>query len=260
MKKFNSEEETSEKKSEKSNFEDNLKKNYDNPDIKLQSLKTSDLKDEKEMQKIREKLESFKNYICSNFKFVECIGIVPPQAAEKFDEENELTPEEKKLKPMHLVVILPDDKEKEYDKIKAQLIKEIVDTKQNIWLNLLLLKDLWNLCLDSKYDIAEAIGMSFPLYDKGILGSLRVAQIHKSLVLKKFEKYVYSYVIGGSLVRGESTKTSDIDTYVIIDDTDVKRMPRIELKEKLRSIIYSYILQASELADVKNTLNVQVIY
>jgi len=100
--------------------------------------------------------------------------------------------------------------------------------------------------------------MAFPLFDKGILGAIRVAQIHKSLVLKKFEKYVYSYVIGGSVVRGEAIKTSDVDVYVIIDDTDVKRMPRLELKEKLRNIIYSYVTQAGELAGVKNKLSPQI--
>ena len=100
--------------------------------------------------------------------------------------------------------------------------------------------------------------MAYPLFDKGILGALRVAQIHKSLVLKKFEKYVYSYVIGGSLVRGEVIQTSDVDVYIIIDDTDVKRMPRLELKEKLRNIINSYVMQAGELAGVKNKLSPQV--
>jgi predicted nucleotidyltransferase len=100
--------------------------------------------------------------------------------------------------------------------------------------------------------------MSFPLYDKGILGALRVAQIHKSLVLRKFEKYVTSYILCGSLVRGDAKKTSDVDVFIVIDDTDVKRMPRLELKEKLRGIIYSYIMEAQELAGVKNILNVQV--
>ena len=35
----------------------------------------------------------------------------------------------------------------------------------------------------------------------------------------------------------EETKTSDVDVFVI-DDTDVKRMSRLELLEKLRGIIY----------------------
>jgi len=53
--------------------------------------------------------------------------------------------------------------------------------------------------------------MSFPIIDKGILSHLRVAQIHKSLVLKKFEKYVTSYVMGGSLTTGTAKKESDVD-------------------------------------------------
>jgi uncharacterized protein (UPF0332 family)/predicted nucleotidyltransferase len=130
--------------------------------------------------------------------------------------------------------------------------------KPKVWLHIKTPVDVWNYCLDGKYDIISAIGMSFPLYDKGFLGSLRVAQIHKSLVLRKFEKYVTSYIIAGSLVRGDSTKTSDVDVFVIIDDTDVKRMPRLELKEKLRSIIYQYVYEASELAGVKNKLNPQI--
>ena len=76
--------------------------------------------------------------------------------------------------------------------------------------------------------------MSFPLYDKGLLGAMRVTEIHKSLVLQKFEKYVVSYVLGGSLIRGEATKDSDVDVFVIINDTDVKRMPRLELKGKIK--------------------------
>lgn len=213
---------------------------------------------QKEMEKTREKLEKLKKWICKTYKDVSAIGIIPPQAGDIFDDENELTKEEREKKPMHLAVILPDDKEKEFNKIRGEIIKKIADDKQNIWLNLLLEKDIWDIAMDSKYDIVEAIGMSFPLFDKGILGSLRVAQIHKSLCLKKFERYVYSYVMWGSLIRGETVKTSDVDVGVIIDDTDVKRMPRLELKEKLRNIIYSYIMQASEMAGVKNQLNVQV--
>jgi len=233
-------------------------KKYQNPNIPGNLPNQPSPKDEKEMQKIREKIDSLKKSILAKYKFINAICIIPPQAAEIFDDENELTEKEKEKKPMHLAVILPDDKEKEYNEVKVEIIKLVKESKQNIWLNLFLEKDLWEICMDSKYDVIEAIGMGFPLHDKGILAALRVAQIHKGLVLKKFERYVYSYIIGGSLVRGDTIKSSDVDTYIIIDDTDVKRMPRLELKEKLRNIIYSYIIQAGELAGVRNELNVQV--
>ena len=212
----------------------------------------------KEMEKTREKLDKLKKVILKKYPFTLSIGIIPPQAAEKFDEENELTEEEKKEKPMHVLMIIPEEKFKEINKIKADMIKETKDMKPKIWMNIMTPVDVWNNSLDSKYDIVEAIGMSFPLYDKGLLGALRVAQIHKSLCLRKFEKYIASYVIGGSLVRGEAKKSSDVDVFIVINDTDVKRMPRLELKEKLRAIIYQYVMEAGELAGVKNKLSPQV--
>jgi predicted nucleotidyltransferase/uncharacterized protein (UPF0332 family) len=212
----------------------------------------------KEIDKTRQKLEDFKKDILKKFPYTLAIGITPPQAAEKFDEELGLNEEEKKEKPMHVLMVVPEDQYKEIPKIKAEIIKIVKDMKPKLWVNIITPVDLWNYCLDSKYDVVEALGMSYPLHDKGILGALRVSQIHKSLCLRKFEKYIYSYCIGGSLVRGEAKSTSDVDVFVIIDDTDVKRMSRMELKEKLRGIIYQYVMEAGELAGVKNKLSPQV--
>jgi predicted nucleotidyltransferase/uncharacterized protein (UPF0332 family) len=212
----------------------------------------------KEMEETRKKLDTFKKDVLKKYPFTLAIGIIPPQAAEKFDEENGLTEEEKKTKPMHIVMIIPEEKFKEIGKIKTELLKELKDMKPKLWMNILTPVDLANFCLDSKYDLIEAIGMSYPLYDKGILGTFRISSIHKSLVLRKFEKYIYSYVIVGSMVRGEGKPTSDIDAFVLIDDTDVKRMSRLELKERLRGIIYQYVAEAAELSGVKTPLHVQV--
>ena len=118
--------------------------------------------------------------------------------------------------------------------------------------------EIWEICTDQKFELYAAMAMSFPLHDKGILGAMRVTEIHKSLVLQKFEKYVVSYVLGGSLIRGEASKDSDVDVFVIINDTDVKRMPRLELKERLRGIIYQYVGEASALAGVNNKLEPQI--
>jgi len=85
--------------------------------------------------------------------------------------------------------------------MKEEILKEIEKQKEKIWLHVTPLAEVWEICFDQKFDLSGAIAMSYPLYDDGILGALRVAEIHKSLVLQKFEKYVVSYVIGGSLVR-----------------------------------------------------------
>lgn len=213
-------------------------------------------KDQKEMEKTKKEVEKLKNFIIKKYSFVQSIGILPPQSISVFIEEEEIPKEVEKH--IHLYMIVPEDKNKDIPKIQKTIIEKIEAMKQKIWLQVKTPIDVWEGCMDSKFEITNAIGMSFPLYDKGLLAGLRVAEIHKSLVLQKFEKYVVSYVIAGSLVRGDATKSSDVDVFIVINDTDVKRMPRLELKERLRNIIFQYISEATALAGIKtNVLNVQ---
>ncbi len=213
---------------------------------------------QKEIEKTKKEIDKLKNWIVKEYKFTQSIGILPPQSIKLFIEEEEVPAETEKF--MHLYMIIPEEKYKEIPKIKQSIINEInkIKTPQKIWLHIKTPVDIWEICLDSKFDLISAIAMSFPLYDTGFLGALRIAEIHKSLVLRKFERYVVSYVIGGSLVRGEAVPTSDVDVFIIINDTDVKRMPRVELKERLRSIIYQYVAEAASLAGVKNKLEPQI--
>jgi len=232
--------------------------------IKKSPIPESSEKIQKELEKTKKELEKLKISIIKKYPFIQAIGILPPQSIKSFIEEEveENIPEEelKKIqKKVHLYIIIPEDKFKEIPKIKKEIISEIEKTKQNVWVYVKTPVDIWEACLDSKFELVSAVGMSFPLHDKGILSSLRVAEIHKSLVLQKFDKYVVSYVIAGSLVRGDVTKESDVDSFVIINDTDVKRMPRLELKERLKGMIYQYIAEATALAGVKkDILNVQI--
>ena len=214
----------------------------------------------KEMDKTKKELEKLKSFIIKKYPFTQSISILPPQSIQLFIEEEEVPKETEKY--IQLYVVIPEEKFKEIPKIKKELIKQIEslqkNLKQKIWLQIKTPIDIWEICLDSKFELFSAISMSLPLYDKAFLSALRVSEIHKSLVLQKFEKYVVSYVIAGSLVRGDAVKSSDVDVFVIINDTDVKRMPRLELKERLRSLIYERIGQAESLAGVKYVLSVQV--
>lgn len=212
----------------------------------------------KDIEKIKEKLEGLKKQVTKKFSFISAVGLIPPQASKIIEEEEEIPEEKAKEKLIHVIIILPDEKIKETQKVKAESIKLVQDIKPKVWVHVKTTSELWEICFDGKYEYIEAISMSFPLFDKGILGALRVASIHKTLVLRKFERYIVSYVIAGSIVRSTASKTSDVDIYVVIDDTDVKRMSRLELKEKLRAIIYQYVYEAGELAGVKNKLSPQV--
>jgi predicted nucleotidyltransferase len=249
------EKETKESKGELDLQKDNDQETYD----KLKDISKEIPEDvKKEIDKLREKLKEFKKVVVKKFPYIEAIGILPPQATQLIEEEEEVQKDKQDEKLVHLMMIVPDDKFKDIPKIKMEAIKIIKDLKPRVWLHVKSAAEVWEMCFDGKYALIEAIAMSFPLHDRGMLGALRVTTIHKNLVLRKFEKYVVSYVVAGSLVRGKAIETSDIDIFVVIDDTDVKRMSRFELKEKLRSIIWSYIMEAEELAGVKNKLSPQI--
>lgn len=215
-------------------------------------------KDKQEIEKNKQEIEKLKKYVVKKYPFTLAMGLIPPQIIPKIEEEEKIPEKERNEKRVHVAVIIPEDNFKNIPKIKDDLVKFSKDLKQKLWFHIITPVDVWNFFMDSRYDLGSAISMSYPIYDKGLLGALRVAEVHKDLVLKKFEKYVSSYVIAGSLVRGTATKTSDIDVFVIIDDTDVKRMPRLELKERLRGIIYEYISTAQSIAGTKNKLEPQI--
>lgn len=205
-------------------------------------------------------LEKFRGEIVKKYPFTLAMGLLAPQTIPFFIKEEEVPKETEQF--LHLYIVIPEDKYKESKKILQEIIPlaEAAQKtlKQKLWVQIKTPIDIFETCLDSKFELSSAIATAYPLYDTGFLGALRVAEIHKSLVLQKFERYVVSYVMGGSLVRGEAKETSDVDVFVIINDTDVKRMPRMELKERLRSIIYQYINEATAIAGVKNRLEPQI--
>ncbi|MFA6022693.1 MAG: nucleotidyltransferase domain-containing protein [Candidatus Pacearchaeota archaeon] len=212
----------------------------------------------KEMEKRKDELDKVKKFILKKFSYTLAIGLLPPQSIPKIEEEEDIPESEKKDKRVHIMILVPEEKFKEIPKIKKEVVEFTKSIKPKLWFHIITPVDIWNFLMDSRYEFSSAIAMSFPLYDKGLLGALRVAEVHKSLVMRKFEKYVSSYVIAGSLVRGTATKTSDVDVFIIIDDTDVKRMPRLELREKLRSIIYQYLADAAAISGAKNKLEPQI--
>jgi len=198
---------------------------------------------------IKGKAEKFKNDALKQFKKeVQGIVVLPPKG------DNQ---------PLDMLVLLNldgdfDEKFKKKDEIEKKL-KEIgakhLD-KMNI--SAVILDEIWDMCYKGKYEILGLLAMAMPIYDAGWVGALRVAEIHKSMVLKKFEKYVVSYVLAGSLVKGNATEDSDIDTFVVIDDTDVTRMTAPELKSRLRGMILGMSDEAAIAAGVKNKLNIQI--
>ena len=227
------------------------KKNTENPISKL----PKDVQDK--LKAIKTKLDKFQKKVLEKFdKYVVGIALLPPPKPEegkKIDKDK-----------INVLVLVDDTDSQKMSKfeLKDKLGKIIESIAKEIDKNMtpetVILSELWQGCYDGKHELLQLIALSAPVYDNGMLQAIKIAEVHKTMVLKKFEKYIISYVLAGSLVQGRATKTSDIDVWIVIDDTDVKKMTRAELKDKLRAIIIGMGVEAGEMTGVKNKINIQV--
>jgi predicted nucleotidyltransferase/uncharacterized protein (UPF0332 family) len=209
----------------------------------------------KKLEEMKSKLDKFQKSLLEKFdKYIVGIALLPP-AKEEADKED---------KKINVLVLVDDSeptkmsKQELKDKMVAIIESAAKETDTKIAPQTLMLTEIWQSCYDGKSELLEMIAMSAPVFDRGMLSAIKIAEIHKSMILKKFEKYIVAYVLAGSLVQGKATKESDIDVFVVIDDTDVKRMTRAELKDKLRAIIIGMGIEVGEMTGIRNKLNVQV--
>ena len=204
----------------------------------------------KKFEQLKIKLDKFKKNVLKEFnEYIIGIALLPP----KEDKKEEIN-----------VLVLVDDSDSKKmsrfelkDKLSKIIAKIAEDIDKNLNIETLILTELKENCYDAKYEILQLIAMSAPVYDpKDMLAAIKIAEVHKSMVLKKFEKYIMSYVAAGSLFRGDK-KANDIDVFIIVDDTDVKRMSRFELKDRLRYIIIEQGYQAKEITGVNKDFHIQ---
>ena len=113
-------------------------------------------------------------------------------------------------------------------------------------------------CFDSIYsDLVELSKSIIYEDDRNFLMALKSIEIHKGATLQKFEKYVVAYVGAGSWLRGE--KSNDFDVFIIIDDTDVKQMPRLQVKDQLTKIIWQLSYDVANLTGVQIHIQVYLL-
>ncbi|MEK6887119.1 MAG: hypothetical protein AABW88_04785 [Nanoarchaeota archaeon] len=245
-------------------------KEEEKKDLLLQELEKLPKDVKEKLKKVRDKIEKFQKKIVGKFdKYILGIAILPPKNIEfekkKASEENKTISkedEEKMKEQINVFVLIDDTDSKKMSKEELQeklskIIKEMAkEVDNNLVTEIHLLSEIRINCEDAKYDILETIAQCQPVYDPNdVLSAFKISEVHKRMVLNKFEKYIVAYTAAGSLFRGE--KSNDIDVYIIIDDTDVKRMSRAELKDKLRSIIYSMGFEASQITGVQKQFHIQ---
>ena len=132
-------------------------------------------------------------------------------------------------------------------------------SKKDFKVSSYLLDEIWDSATRGQYGLLQSIVSGRILYDKGDwVKSLKAVELHKLRMLRKFEKYVVSYVIAGSLIRGEANPNSDVDVSLIIDDTDVTQTTSSVLKARLRDMALKEARDAERDAGIQGKLNVQV--
>ncbi|MFT7615822.1 MAG: hypothetical protein ACI8Y7_000647 [Candidatus Woesearchaeota archaeon] len=222
---------------------------------------------QKKMGDIQKTLEKFNEKLLAKFEgYISGVALLPPGYAIEDVAEPNLPDEEKtKLPKDHInTLVLIDDsdsqkltKEELKEKLTTVIVKMAKEVDKHIYPQVLLYTELWQFCYDGKMEVLQLLAQAAPVFENGMLSAIKIAEVHKQMILKKFEKYIVSYVLAGSLVQGKANAESDIDVFIVIDDTDVKKMSRVELKDRLRGIIMNMGVQAGEMTGIKNKLNIQ---
>jgi predicted nucleotidyltransferase/uncharacterized protein (UPF0332 family) len=208
---------------------------------------------------VQKKLVKFKEETVKQFdKYILGIGLLPPPKPRPGEE---IKPEDKDK--VEILILIDDTEPSKMTKLELRdKLGKIMATKakeldKNFVTQTILLSEVWQSCYDAKYDLTHLVAICIPVHDSGMMAAIRISEVHKNMVMKKFEKYIVSYCLAGSLVQGKATPESDIDVSIIVDDTDVKKMTRAELKDKLRAIIAGMGMEAGEITGVKNKINIQ---
>lgn len=217
------------------------------------------------LEKIKKRLENFSKKVVGKFgKYVCGVALLPPPQIKPGMAPEEIAKLEELKNKIYSLVLIDDSEPSKMSKLEMSerlnsIIKKIAEeTDKDLVVEVIMLSNLWQDCYDGRYEKLQMIAMSAPVHDTGTLSAIKIAEVHKSMTLKKFEKYIIAYVLAGSIVQGKATKNSDIDVFLIVDDTDVKKMSRAELKDKLRQIILGMGFQAGEITGIKNKINIQV--
>ena len=227
---------------------------------------------QKKLTDIKEKLDIFREKILKQFDtYIMGISLLPPTQAAPGAMPQAPTlnpagpPMPQPIADQINVLVLVDDsdskkmpKEELKGKLTGIIQQAALETDTKIVVQTYILSEVWQNCYDGKYELIALVASGAPVFDRGMLAAIKISEMHKNLVLKQFERYIVSYVLAGSLIQGKATDKSDVDVFIVIDDTDVKRMTRVELKDKLRAIIIGRAIEVGEITGIINKLNVQV--
>src|SRR3989338_7021464 len=158
---------------------------------------------QQKLKAIKTKLDNFSKQVVKKFdKYIIGIALLPPprpmpeekpaEKPEEKKEENEKKKEEIDKKKIHVLVLVDDTDSQKMTKmeLKTKLSAIIENIDKNITTQTIILTELWQSCYDGKYDLLQLIALSAPVYDAGMMAAIKISEVHKTMILKKFEKYI----------------------------------------------------------------------
>src|SRR3989344_1228838 len=170
------------------------------------------------LEDIKKKLELLKTEVLKKFdKYIVGVSLLPPQQSQAPPPNAEPGANAPQVPPpdnekINVLILIDDSDSQSMSKVelKTKLTQIIEKAAQDIDPNLnpmtVILSELWQNCFDGKFEMLQTIALGAPIYDTGMLSAIKIAEIHKTMVIKKFEKYIVSYVLASSLISGTALK------------------------------------------------------
>src|SRR3989338_6944140 len=171
---------------------------YQPQDFKLPELP----KEAKEkLEAMKSKLDKFSKAVTKENKDIMGIALLPPS---RISPEEKLSNEEveKLKKRINVLIVIDVETKKDWSAIREGIISRVIkkanEVDENIFVTVMDIAEIRENCFDAKYEILEMIAAGAALYDpKDFLGALKISEVHKNMTLKKFDKYIVSYVAVG---------------------------------------------------------------
>jgi hypothetical protein len=209
----------------------------------------------KKINALKKKLNIFSSKLIDKFSdYIVTVGLLPAAKITYLDRE---------AKKINLVVIVNDSDRKKLsrdelkDKVSNIVNKLASEVDNTLEPETILLSELWYNCLYRNYKVIEVLQTVAPVYDKGLLSSLKNTQLHNKMINEKFDKFVSSYLLLGDVLKG-NLKDENVNVGIVIDDSGVKDMDSSELKNKLELIAQSKSIESGDFTGNKSKINSKI--
>ena len=156
---------------------------------------------QKKFEQIKTKIDKFKKEVTKKHKEVIGIALLPNISPLRFSsymdagiKKDEKLDEEDKSK-INLLVLVDEKEKKDISELKHNITKSTQEIAKEIDANFIikvkLVFEIKEDCFDGRYEFLQLISLGAIFYDPNeFLAGIKVSEIHKNMVIKKFDKYM----------------------------------------------------------------------